>query len=196
MIYDIHHDGFKDFSTFLEYAEGAAVAPATIFTHLCCVTKEKTHYHGLCFDGLQIARPTAIFCYLVHIIRDFEKDQRNNMNYFAESLVLENGLTPSTLKEIATEAQIDQRFRNLMKKYCRIAERYRLETQRELTKIGKYLEPQYYLSLKIVFDLYVLFFRNINLEKGRFTTRDRSLSHRELSNQIEETIKIFESNRE
>ena len=34
MIYDINNDGFPTLDTFLEYAGGASVAPASIFVHL------------------------------------------------------------------------------------------------------------------------------------------------------------------
>jgi phytoene/squalene synthetase len=40
MIHDINHDGFSTFSEFLEYSEGASVAPASVFVHLCCLTKQ------------------------------------------------------------------------------------------------------------------------------------------------------------
>jgi phytoene/squalene synthetase len=43
MIYDVHYNGFKDLKTFLKYAEGAAVAPASIGLHLCGAIK-KTAY--------------------------------------------------------------------------------------------------------------------------------------------------------
>ena len=35
MIYDVKHSGFQTFQSFLEYTEGAAIAPASIFMHLC-----------------------------------------------------------------------------------------------------------------------------------------------------------------
>ena len=34
------------------------------------------------------ATPCAMFSYLVHIIRDFQKDQQNNLNYFADDVMI------------------------------------------------------------------------------------------------------------
>ncbi len=35
MIYDLRHNGFTTFHRFLRYAEGASIAPAAVFMHLC-----------------------------------------------------------------------------------------------------------------------------------------------------------------
>ncbi len=40
MLYDIDHDGFGTLDQFMEYAEGASVAPASVFVHLCCLAEE------------------------------------------------------------------------------------------------------------------------------------------------------------
>jgi len=39
MVYDIYNDGFPTLQAFLDYAAGASVAPASIFVHLCGLTK-------------------------------------------------------------------------------------------------------------------------------------------------------------
>ena len=111
MVYDIHHDGFQSLQAFLEYAEGASVAPAAIFVHLCGVNGNNGQYNVPEFDVAEAARPCALFSYLVHIIRDFQKDQRNNLNYFADSLIQQYGLTRKALKEFAMNDDVDDRFR-------------------------------------------------------------------------------------
>ena len=117
MIYDITHNGFKNLNDFFEYTEGAAVAPASIFLHLCGVTKKNGEYTAPEFDTEKAARPLALFCYLVHIIRDFQKDQENNLNYFADDLIRKNELDLTLLKKIASGGEISFGFRNLMKEY-------------------------------------------------------------------------------
>lgn len=72
MIYDIYHDGFPTLQSFIEYAQGASVAPASIFVHLCGLTQQNGHYLPPVFDVKRVATPCAIFSYLVHIIRDFQ----------------------------------------------------------------------------------------------------------------------------
>lgn len=193
MIYDIHHEGFTTFPIFLRYAEGAAVAPASIFVHLCSVVKENGRYRAPYFDIREVARPSALFCYLVHIIRDFQKDQNNNLNYFANNLIAENGLNPQILREIAAGGEINPGFRNLMKKYYTFAEYYRRKTRRAIDKIGAYLEPRYRLSLEIIYSLYLLIFERIDVPNGRFTTAELTPSPEEVKNLINLTISSFES---
>lgn len=193
MIYDINHDGFKTFSIFLRYADGAAMAPASIFLHLCGVVKENGHYSAPHFDVRKAARPAGLFCYLVHIIRDFQRDQNNNLNYFANSLMAENGLNSSTLKEIAAGGEVTLGFRNLIKKYHTFAEHYRRKTRRAIDKISEYLEPRYRLSLEIVYSLYLLVFERIDVQKGRFTTAELAPSQEDVKNRLNMTIASFES---
>ena len=93
MIYDINNDGFPTLEAFLEYSGGASVAPASIFVHLNGLQKVNGRYENPPFDVKWAATPCAIFSYLVHIIRDFQKDQLNNLSYFADDLIIKNGLT-------------------------------------------------------------------------------------------------------
>ncbi len=44
MIYDINNDGFPSLKAFLEYSEGASVAPAAIFVHLNSISKKNGSY--------------------------------------------------------------------------------------------------------------------------------------------------------
>jgi len=193
MIYDVHHDGFRTFPIFLRYAEGAAVAPASIFVHLCGVVKENGRYRPSQFDIKKVARPAALFCYLVHIIRDFQIDQNNNLNYFANSLMTENGLNSLMLKEIAGGSEVNSGFRRLIKKYYTFAEYYRRKTRRAIDKISDCLEPRYKLSLEIVYSLYLLIFERINVLNGRFTTAELTPSLEEVKNRLNMTISSFES---
>ena len=193
MIYDLHHDGFRSFPVFLEYAEGASVAPASIFMHLCGVVKENGHYRPPQFDIREAAHPLAIFCYLVHIIRDFQKDQNNNLNYFADDLIAENGLDPQMLREIAGGGEINPGFRELMKKYYAFAEYYRHEARQTIDKIGTYLEPRYRLSLEVIYSLYLQIFERIDVANGRFTTAELNPSPEEVQDRIDLTISTFGS---
>jgi len=106
MIYDIHNDGFPTLKAFLEYAEGASIAPASIFVHLCGIQKQNGRYANPSYDVKEAATPCAIFSYLVHIIRDFQKDQYNNLNYFADDLIAKHGLNREKLNKIAHGSHI------------------------------------------------------------------------------------------
>ncbi|MCP4647692.1 MAG: squalene/phytoene synthase family protein [bacterium] len=196
MIYDVNHEGFESFPAFLEYSEGAAVAPASIFMHLCGVAKNEEDYHPPKFDVIEAARPLARFCYLVHIIRDFQKDQDENLNYFANNLLEENGLTSSELKEIAAGAEISPEFRRLMGKYHGFAEQYRAESRAMIDRVGVHLESRYLLSLEIIFGLYSLIFERIDVSGGRFTTAELNPSEGEIKERINKVVLAFASSKD
>lgn len=193
MIYDLHHDSFRSFPVFLEYSEGAAVAPASIFMHLCGVVKENEYYRPPQFDIREAAYPLAIFCYLVHIIRDFQKDQNNNLNYFADDLIAENGLDLQMLRGIAGGDEINPGFRKLMEKYCTFAEHYRHEARQTIDKIDTHLEPRYRLSLEVIYSLYLQIFERIDVANGRFTTAELNPSPEEVQDRIDLAISTFVS---
>jgi phytoene/squalene synthetase len=55
MVYDINNDGFPTVKAFLDYSEGATVAPSSIFVHLCGIRKDngvfRDHPAGLPAPG-------------------------------------------------------------------------------------------------------------------------------------------------
>lgn len=191
MIYDIHHDGFPDLQTFLEYSEGASVAPASIFVHLCGLKKVNGHYESPDFNVVEAARPCAIFSYLVHIIRDFQKDQFNHLNYFADDLVISNGLDRKQLNEIAHSGNVTSGFRNLIRGYCMVADSYRHRTYQVIQDISPYLEPRYRLSLEIIFNLYLMVFERIDIENGLFTAEELNPTPEEVKKRVYDIIQDF-----
>lgn len=172
MIYDINYDGFPTLNSFLEYAGGASVAPASIFVHLNGLQKTDGRYEPPLFDVKWAATPCAIFSYAVHIIRDFQKDQLNNLSYFADDQIIKNGLTRKALRKFAEGKPVNDNFRNLMKEYYMLADEYRLKTYDIIREIRPLLEPGYQLSLEIIFDLYLMVFERIDLKNGKFTTEE------------------------
>jgi phytoene/squalene synthetase len=193
MIYDINNDGFPTLNAFLEYAGGASVAPAAIFVHLNGLTKRGDSFEIPAFDVKWAATPCAIFSYLVHIIRDFQKDQLNNLSYFADDLIIKNGLTRRHLREFAEGVPVNDKFRNLINHYYVLADKYRLKTREVIREISPLIEPGYRLSLEIIFDLYVMVFEKIDLKHGRFTTEELNPGVEETRNRVFNTIMNFKT---
>jgi len=191
MVYDLHHDGFRTFRVFRRYCEGAAIAPASIFMHLCGVTKENGRYHAPRFDIRKAARPLALFAYLVHIIRDFQKDQHDNLNYLADVLMEENGLSRQDLIEIADGGRITPGFRRLMGRYYDFAEYYRCKARRTIDETGVYLEQRYRLSLELIYSLYLQIFERIDPRCGSFTTSELNPSPEEVRKRVGLTLLSF-----
>jgi phytoene synthase len=191
MIYDINNDGFSSLEAFLDYAQGASVAPASIFVHLSGLTLKDDHFQDPSFDVKEAATPCAIFSYLVHIIRDFQKDQFNNLNYFADDLIQQNGLTRKDLRDIASGGPIPSGFRNLVKTYYALADEYREKTREVISRIGPAIEPRYQLSFEIIFTLYHMVFERIDVEKGNFTSYELNPTPEETKQRVYDTIMKF-----
>jgi phytoene/squalene synthetase len=191
MIYDIHHDGFPSIESFLDYSGGASVAPASIFVHLNGLTLMNGIYEAPAFDVRETATPCAIFSYIVHIIRDFQKDQLNNLNYFADDLIKKHRLTRHDIKEIAWGHSVSENFRSLIKDYHSLAEEYLHKTHEMIKKIRPLHEPRYQLSLEIIFNLYLMVFERIDIKKGSFTTEELNPTPEETRERVYETIMAF-----
>jgi phytoene/squalene synthetase len=191
MIYDINNDGFPTLKAFLEYSEGASVAPAAIFVHLNGLIKRNGKYENPPFDVKWAATPCAVFSYLVHIIRDFQKDQLNNLSYFADDLIIKNGLDRKIMLGFAQGSPVDSKFRDLIKDYYFLADEYRLKTYEVMKKIRPMLEPRYQLSLDIIFDLYLMVFERIDINNGSFTTEELNPDPEETKERVYNTIMNF-----
>lgn len=192
MIYDIHNDGFATLDKFLEYSNGASVAPASIFVHLNSIRWVKNHYEEPEFDVRWAATPCAVFSYLVHIIRDFQKDQLNNLTYFPDDLITKNNLTRKDLREFAEGRPVNDDFRNIVKELCAVADDYRARTFEIIKKIKPLLEPRYQLSLDVIFSLYMMVFERIDIGKGKFTAEELNPTPDETAKRVYETIMKFE----
>ncbi len=188
MIYDINNDGFPTLGSYLEYSLGASVAPASIFVHLSGLSKTNGQYAEPSFDIREASYPCAVFSYLVHIIRDFQKDQFNNLNYFADDLIKKHGLTRKNLSDIAHGSPVVPAFRNLIQEYYTLADEYRRKTQDIIVRIRPFMEPRYQLSLDIIFDLYLMVFERINPEEGNFTSFELNPTPEETRKRVYETI--------
>ena len=191
MIYDINNDGFPTLDAFLEYSGGASVAPASIFVHLNGLQKINGQYEPPHFDVKWASTPCAIFSYAVHIIRDFQKDQLNNLSYFADDLIIKNGFSRKKLRDFADGKPVNDNFRNLIKQYYLLADEYRLKTYEIIEQIRPLLEPRYQLSLEIIFDLYLMVFERIDLKNGQFTTEELNPTPEETRERVLKTIMNF-----
>lgn len=189
MKYDLNHSGFESFLDFLRYSEGAAISPASVFMHLCGVQNKNGNYLPPSFDIRKAARPLALFSYLVHIIRDFEKDHKNNLNYFAHNILEDYSLTLEDLSNIASGGKISDNFRQLTALYKDIALYYRKTAKNKLDEISAQLNNRYKLSLDIIYNLYNQIFERIEPETGLFTADFLNPTPSEIKSEIDNIIK-------
>ncbi len=191
MLYDINHNGFSTLEDFMEYAEGASVAPASVFVHLCCLSEKDGEYLIPDYDIMEVARPCALFSYLVHIIRDFQEDQINNLNYFANDILNRYNLLPTELKEIAQGAAVPESFRLVIGEYCKQARIYRDQTLQEIENLSTKLSDHYLLSLHIIYNLYKMVFDRVDVENGHFTSRELNPTPQEIRAKVLEVASSF-----
>ena len=186
MIHDINHDGFSTMDEFLEYSEGASVAPASIFVHLACLSEKEGEYWIPDYDVIDAARPCAIFSYLVHIIRDFQEDQLNNLNYFARDILEHNNLQPSDLRRIAEGDTVPDSFRNVVQEYMDLAQQYQEQTIGMLHKLSSELSGRYLFSLHLIYQLYKMVFDRIDVLGGGFTREELNPTPSEIRDMVME----------
>ncbi len=193
MIYDIYHDGFPTLQGFIDYAGGASVAPASIFVHLAGLRQSSDKYLPPLFDVKEVATPCAIFSYLVHIIRDFQKDHLNNLNYFPDDLIVKYGMDRQQLLLMAKGGQITDGFRSLICELYEVADIYRERTLEMIRQIKPLVEPRSQLSLEIIFDLYLMVFERIDIEQGSFTAAELNPTWQEIRERVGMVIERFEA---
>jgi phytoene/squalene synthetase len=194
MIYDLRNDGFKTFNDFLDYSEGACVAPGAIFMHLCGIKRGSNGFEEPRFNVREAARPIALFSYLVHVVRDFQKDQLNNLNYFAGDLMEKHGLSAFDLREAARLGKASDELRGLMRDYYDFAGRYRIEARESLDKIRGHLGSRYQLSLELILGLYSQIFERIDVDNGSFTELELNPSPAQVNKRITRIVSSFNSN--
>lgn len=184
MIYDIHNDSFPTYHSFIEYAEGASVAPASVFVHLCCLNEDYSGYVLPAMNLREVSRPCALFSYIVHIIRDFEKDYKENLVYFGKDLLKKYNLNDKDLYDVAHGNSIKGGFRDMIGEYCTYAEYHKRQTIKEIEKLSQVLEPKYLLSLNMIFQLYLFSFNRIDIIHGSFLSEELNPGREELKEQI------------
>src|SRR5512133_1902260 len=188
MYFDVNNDGFPTVQSFIEYSQGASVAPASIFVHLAGLQESEHGYTDPPFDVRSTATPCAMFSYFVHTVRDFRKDQYNNLNCFAADVMARNGLTRSDLHEIAFGAPPTSGFRAMIREYHDLADKYRLQTLEVMERVCPMLQPRYRLSLEIIFELYLMVFERIDPDNGTFTAEELNPTPAEIKERVRGVI--------
>ncbi|MEA1979622.1 MAG: squalene/phytoene synthase family protein [candidate division Zixibacteria bacterium] len=192
MIYDLYHNGFSSLLSFLRYSEGAAIAPASIFTHLCGVTKIGKKYQIPQYDIRTSARYLALFSYLVHIIRDFQKDRKNGLNYFADFYLQKYSISNNDLDNVASETRVPDNFRQMIAKYFSVTEYYRIKARNKINQLSPIIDNRYQLSLELVYNLYLQIFNKIDPVKGKFTSKELNPTESETQSRINLIINSFQ----
>jgi phytoene/squalene synthetase len=193
MVYDLSHLSFATFHDFLRYSEGAAIAPAAVFMHLCGISQVDAVVKPPPYDIRKAARPLALFSYLVHVVRDCQKDAQENLNYFADNLVASHNLDAKTLSQVAASGQPSPEFRGLIGDYHRFGEFYRNKARKMIDSLAGRLDDRYLLSVEMIYSLYLQIFERIHPRRGFFSGDILNPSPDEVQSRINQTVSAFKA---
>lgn len=109
MTFDVEEGVLQTWDDFDRYCEGATVAPATVFLYVLQARPSDRDglRSGLSAETLaEQARDMAVFCYLVHIMRDFAKDaaRGGQLVTIPRSCFSEHGTTREALSKTPDQA--------------------------------------------------------------------------------------------
>lgn len=125
MRFDVRKPRFDDFAEFLDYGEGATVAPTSIYVYLLTARRGNDgRYVVQGFDFRACGRDLGRFAYIAHILRDVRKDLhvgQSGLVYLPAADLRAHGLAESDLRAlsdgIASLATVE-RWRSLVHDIC------------------------------------------------------------------------------
>ena len=122
MIRDVVEAPMKSWQDFLAYAEGATAAPAAVFIEILALEKRNGRLKStLLGPAVEHIRNSAILLYLVHIMRDLEKDAAKGPHLLTlpEEMFEALGMTPSIFAATAsTNSALAHRVRSAIADYA------------------------------------------------------------------------------
>ena len=141
---DIDEEPIRDWADFDAYCEGATVAPAAVFLFVLTARADADRLESALDEAalFDAARPMALFCYLVHILRDLAKDAERGgqlVTLPADRLVA-HGLTRDGLAAAVRDGQTGAR--TLAREIAGRAAPLRAETGRVRVELAPHLGPR------------------------------------------------------
>lgn len=188
MLFDLQHVGFETFGEFRRYCRGAAIAPAAVFMHLCGVREKSGVIAEPPFPVRRAASDLALFSYLVHIIRDIQKDLQARLSYFAADLTSRYHVTSDDWRQLAGSGIGSRNVARLVRHYGLMAAFYRIRALRTLRTLEPYLEPRYQLSLAIIEGLYSQIYERIQQVGDEFRVADLAIAPPQLRARLEQIL--------
>tara|TARA_B100000676_G_scaffold178281_1_gene175060 strand:+ start:5147 stop:6112 length:966 start_codon:yes stop_codon:yes gene_type:complete len=136
---DVEERPLATWGDFLDYTEGAAVAPASVFVYIlaCDVKRDGSSRLSLNRDCADYARHLAIFSYLVHILRDLKADAERAPQHLTlpDDLLAESGLSKMSLQRAARSSD-EAALAPLVGTIAILTERHHEQTIRDLADLN------------------------------------------------------------
>lgn len=149
---------FKSWTDFLDYAEGATVAPTTIYLYLITAQRnnEKNYYElPVGFDLFKCGRYLGIFAYLGHIIRDLAEDVKSAVRIcITREDMNMHDLSLEILKKESLKNQSSLATNGLVIDILQRARRYLSRGRVYVTQVQDYLENDCRFILELIITVY------------------------------------------
>jgi phytoene synthase len=147
MRWDIEHSRFNTFKEFLNYTEGAAIAPATVFISVLSGQSDGEKYNCSANgnNSYYYAKDLAIFCYLTHILRDVSCDlelEDSGLIYLPMEDLNRYSISENDLWNFKSTKSINTNFQQLMEHQIKRARTFGEAGRASVAKLFNELEKQ------------------------------------------------------
>jgi phytoene synthase len=157
---DIDRSRFATWEEFLQYTEGASVAPTTIYLFL--IASQRVGTQGRfqppdSFDLLRCGHHLGVFAYLGHIVRDLAEDLgtgREGLLYFAEEDMSAHNVTEDRLFSDLAVREASTETRTLVADLLGRAREHLANGRALLTGAESWLEPDCRFILETIITIY------------------------------------------
>lgn len=157
---DLTRTGFANWYDFLAYAEGATVAPTTMYLTIVTASLDgdcKQSEVPAGFDLVACGRHLGIFAYLGHIVRDLAVDLLNPdamLMYFTDDDMRHHGVSPSTLCADLARHRASPPTRRLVREILKRAHGHLAEGRRLMRPVEASLSHDCRFILELIITLY------------------------------------------
>lgn len=167
---DLEGREFETFEEFTAYAEGASVAPTTIYLVLLASRPQadsQTYEIPSDFDVIECGRNLGLFAYLAHILRDLPKDLAagdRGLLYLARDDMEAFGVTLAGLRTDLARGRASASVQRLLEELAGRSETYLDEGRRMLNSLQDRLTPDCRFVLALIVKIYREILRRIEAE--------------------------------
>lgn len=154
---DIDRPRFETYDEFVRYAEGAAVAPTTIYLLLITSRVAGASYRVPAgFDLVECGRQLGLFAYLGHVLRDLAKDLAvgdEGLLYLAADDMARAGVTEASLRRDIERRRASPELRKLVAEIVHRADEHLRDARAGLAGLHD-LSPDCDFILELIVRLY------------------------------------------
>jgi phytoene synthase len=184
---DVEKSRFKTFEEFLKYAEGAAVAPATVCMYVLIAANNGIKYDCEMkdLDPYYYAKDLAIFCYLTHILRDISCDLElgeKGLIYISQDDMKKFSISANDFWRFKKNKTINRNFKELMKFQTQRAKEYGEKGEMLMKELFYMLDVDCRFKLNLLVSLYKKTMEKIEKVEYNVFNGEHELSSSEILN--------------